>query len=100
MSLRDKYTDEEWTQLEEKLSLNPTNIKTTIITPGKYKRVIIQSDSYVHDYVIPYELNNEFLRLLDYCYMRDDYEEFEDKFDIYRCKGDVFSEYEFYIKEK
>ena len=53
MSLRDKYTDEEWSKLEKDSSSRD-------FSPGwteriKYQRVVIQSDGDGHEYIIPYD---------------------------------------------
>lgn len=62
----------------------------------EYQRVIILNDDSGHDYVVPFELSEEFSRLLDLGEEGED--EFIDKFDEYMCGGDPFGEYEFYIK--
>ena len=99
MSLRDKYTDEEWDELEARLAFDPPFSKKKTSTKPEYQRVEIHSDGDGHDYVIPYDLNllDKFYDLLE---NENDIEEFEELFDEYRCGGDPFGEYEFYIKEK
>ena len=99
MSLRDKYTDEEWDELEARLAFGqPFSKKKSSIKP-EYQRVEIHSDGDGHDYVIPYDLNlvDKFYDLLE---NENDIEEFEELFDKYRCGGDPFGEYEFYIKKR
>ena len=98
MSLRDKYTDEEWSKLEKDSSSRD-------FSPGwteriKYQRVVIQSDGDGHEYIIPYELNRRFQKLSEESYMKDDWDDFESVFEKYRCNGDPFSEFEFYIKKE
>jgi hypothetical protein len=94
MSLRDKYDDEEWAELEKRSKAFFEDKKKE--EQVRYKRVVILSDDSGHDYVVPFELKDEFLRLLDLGEVAED--EFEDKFEQYRCGGDPFGEYEFYIK--
>lgn len=95
MSLRDKYDDEEWAELEKRSAQFFEDKKKEEQT--KYKRVQILTDDSGHDYVVPYGMSDEFERLLELGEVGED--EFEDKFEQYRCGGDPFEEYEFYIKE-
>ena len=98
MSLRDKYTDEEWDALEAKLKLDKPFARKKETPVEKYERVEIHSDGEGHDYVIPYDQN-----LIDKFYdlsEDEDLEEFEELFDEYRCDGDPFAEYKFYIKTR
>ena len=96
MSLRDKYTDEEWEklELEAQLAMNPPNRWTTAAKKEEYQRVVIKQDDSGHDYVVPFEKSGGFYELLE------DEELFEKTFGEYMCGGDPFYEYEFYIKTK
>ena len=93
MSLRDKYTDEEWSELEKN---SPSRDFSPGWTEPKYQRVVIQSDDDGHEYVIPYELKDKFYKLN----LQENWDEFESVFEKYRCGGDPFADYEFYIKKK
>ena len=94
MSLRDKYTDEEWDELEK-------NSSQRDFSPGwterknEYQKVYITSDDDGHEYVIPYDLKDKFHRLN----LQEDWEKFDESFRKYICAGDPQSEYEFYIKK-
>lgn len=89
MSLRDKYTDEEWTELEDR-------IQSKSQKKSEYERVSIKSDGDGHSYVIPMVLNEIFNNLLK----EDEYDEFDEVFEKFRCSGDPFMETKFYIKKK
>ena len=89
MSLRDKYTDDEWTHLEDRIQAKSQK-------KSDYERVTIQSDDSGHQYVIPYSMNDIFFNMLD----DDEYDEFDEVFGKFRCSGDPFMEQEFYIKKK
>ena len=91
MSIRDKYTDEEWDALEAK-------IKEKTERRLGYERVIIMSDDDGHEYIIPYHLKSRFLELNQVAYLKEDWDLFEKEFGSYICGGDPFSENEFYIK--
>ena len=58
MSLRDKYTDEEWSKLEKDSSSRDFSPGWT--ERNKYQRVVIQSDGDGHEYVIPYLMKDVF----------------------------------------
>ena len=97
MSLRDKYTDEEWSKLEKDSS-------SIDFSPGwteriKYQRVVIQSDGDGHEYIIPYLMKDVFRVELN---KEEKYghSNFEHLFERYRCSGDPSADYEFYIKKK
>lgn len=62
----------------------------------EYQRIVILTDDSGHDYVVPFESKDEFLRLLDLGEVAED--EFIEKFEKYMCGGDPSSSYEFYIK--
>lgn len=96
MSLRDKYTDEEWEklELEAQLTMNPPNRWATAAKNEEYQRVVMQQDDSGNDYIIPFEKLERFHEVWD------DEELFEKEFGQYRCGGDPFGEYEFYIKTK
>ena len=84
--------------MEAKLTLNSAFSKKKSYIKHEYQRVEIHSDSEGHDYIIPYDQN-----LIDKFYdlsEDEDSEEFEELFDEYRCDGDPFGEYEFYIKKR
>jgi len=87
MSLRDKYTEEEWDDLESKI---PDKSQKK----SEYQKVFIASDDDGHEYVIPYELKDKFYKLN----LQEDWEAFDESFGKYICGGDPFAEYEFYIK--
>lgn len=89
MSLRDKYTDDEWTHLEDRIQFKSQK-KT------EYERVVIKEDGDGHGYVIPNVLNEKFDILVE----KDEYEGFDEVFEKFRCSGDPFVEYEFYIKKR
>lgn len=97
MSLRDKYTDEEWDELEK-------NSSQRDFSPGwterksEYQKVYIVSDEDGHEYVIPYLLKDVFRIELE---KSEKYgsSNFETIFEKFRCGGDPFGEYEFYIKK-
>lgn len=89
MSLRDKYTDEEWDELEYR-------IQSKSQKKSDYERVFIREDGDGHSYVIPEVLNENFGNLLE----EDEYEEFDEVYGKFQCSGDPFAEYEFYIKRK
>lgn len=94
MSLRDKYDDEEWAELEKSSAQFFENRKKE--GQAKYTRILIKQDDSGHDYIIPYELSDEFNRLLDLGEVAED--EFIDKFEKYMCGGDPFYGNEIYIK--
>ena len=96
MSLRDKYTDEEWSELEKN---SPSRDFSPGWTDPKYQRVVIQSDEDGHEYIIPFELNKKFQKMNQESYLKEDWDEFESVFEKYKCGGDPFAEYEFYIKK-
>ena len=89
MSLRDKYTNDEWTELESR-------IQSKSQKKNDYERVFIRKDGDGHSYVIPEVLNENFGNLLE----EDEYEEFDEVYGKFQCSGDPFAEYEFYIKKK
>lgn len=93
MSLRDKYTDEEWDDLEKK---SKSFFEAMKKPKDEYIRIAIVTDDSGHDYVIPFELKSEFTRLIDLGEVAED--DFNDKFEKYMCGGDPSSMYEFYIK--
>lgn len=99
MSLRDKYTDEEWTELENRLAFHPKRGHIAYVnTAVEYEQVEILSDGEGHEYVVPTKnkLREKFYELLE----DGNEEEFNDIFDEYQCSGDPFNEYEFYIVKK
>lgn len=101
MSLRDKYTNEEWDELESKLTSKVNNeIESKIASEFKkkndYEKVFIREDGDGHSYVIPEILNENFGNLLE----EDEYKEFDEVYGKFQCSGDPFAEYEFYIKKK
>lgn len=89
MSLRDKYTDKEWDELESRIEKKASK-------KDGYKRVIIKSEDNGQEYVIPYELSKRF----DELYLTEEWDLFDEEFGKYACGGDPFNEYEFYIKER
>lgn len=91
MSLRDKYDDDEWDALEKQSAQYFEQKKKE-----KLVRIVIRQDDSGHDYIIPYELSDEFNRLLDLGEVAED--EFIDKFEQYMCGGDPFYGNEIYIK--
>lgn len=88
MSLRDKYTNEEWTELEDRI---PSKSKKKT----EYKRVFIKEDGDGHSYVVPNVLEQVFDNLLE----EDEYDEFDTVFEKFRCSGDPMIKHEFYIKK-
>lgn len=72
----------------------------------KYQRVYITQDNDGHDYVIPYEMREEFSNLLEKSEYGnndkwDEYEEeFIDKFEKYMTGGDINEAEELYVKVK
>lgn len=95
MSLRDKYTDEEWDAKLEIIASKP-------LTPNQcftYERVNVLKDEDGYEYVIPFSMTETFLKMEQSVYLKGEYDEFEETFGKYRCGKDVFTEYEFYIKK-
>ena len=92
MSLRDKYTDEEWEklELEAQLAMNPPNRWATAAKKEEYQRVVIRQDDSGIDYIIPFEKLERFHEVWD------DEDLFEKEFGQYTFGG----EYELYIKTK
>lgn len=72
----------------------------------EYQRVYITQDNDGHDYVIPYEMREEFDHMLEMSeYVsgtgwEDREEEFNDKFSTYMTGGDINEAEELYIKVK
>ena len=75
----------------------------------EYQRVYITQDNDGHDYVIPYEMREEFdqsIEDLNYLNENNDFvnidaaeEEFEEKFGKYMTGGDINEAQELYIKK-
>lgn len=53
------------------------------------KRVYVTKDDDGHNYVIPYELKEDFEELKEKAYRDDDFEEFIEKFGQYATGGDI-----------
>lgn len=65
----------------------------------QYQRVYITKDDDGHNYVIPYEMKEEFKALCEKAYAEDDFEDFTEKFGEYATGGDI-NEEELYQKIK
>lgn len=92
MSLRDKYTQEEWDHLEAQIQ------KKSYEKP-EFIRVEILKDSDGHDYLVPYELKTLFIKTLEQADRTGDHDDFIESFESYMCGGDCFYENEIYIRK-
>lgn len=52
------------------------------------KRVYLTSDDDGHNYIIPFELKEDFETIMEKGYDTDDFDEFEEKFGQYATGGD------------
>lgn len=63
-----------------------------------YIRVALVSDGDGHNFVIPYTKRKRFYQVLEKSEIEDDYDDFNDEFEMYRCNQPDY-DYELLVKK-